>query len=331
MRAFAAVLFPAILAAICGPIGLAGEPASKPDDRRPQAVFLLADGSRVIGETSLKEVAIKTAYGEVVVPASEVVRIRVARSSDKTARDKVAALIKNLGAADFDDRERAYDELCKLGPAALAQLQEAAKHPDAEVRNRVEKLLAELDRGADDDAELPDDGPLTGDEDELVTKRFTLRGVVKVEKFDLKTRYGRLEIPREDVVVASLCRPEVIARTVKVTGQHTLNGMLGTGLRVRQGDRVSVKASGSINFRNWGEACGPDGNADRFGNQNNLPGMALVGRLGSGGKPFLLGSAKQFSAEAEGELFLSLAFTNNTGQSTGEYKVVVIVTPRGGK
>jgi hypothetical protein len=333
MKVLKAMLVPAVLAVLCGSAAPAGEqppPAPKTEERRPQAVFQLVDGSRVVGETSIKEVPIKTAYGDVVIPAADVVRIRVARSSDKTARDKVAALIKQLGAPNFDDREKAYDDLCKLGPVALAQLQEAAKHPDAEVRSRVEKLLAELDRGGDDEAEA-EEGPLVGDEDELVAKRFTLRGVIKVEKFELKTRYGTLEIPREDVLSAMLSRPDAVSKTVKVMGQHTFNSMVGTGLRVRQGDKLVVKASGSINFRNWGESSGPDGNQDRFGTQgpNNLPGMALCGRIGANGKPFLLGSAKQLTAEGDGELFLGLAFTNNTGNSNGEYKVVVTATPRG--
>ena len=321
----------------CGAAAQAGEdapPPPKAEEKKPQAVFLLADGSRIMGETGIKEVAIKTAYGDVVVPASEVIRIRVARSSDTAARDKVAALIKQLGAANFDDREKAYDELCKLGPAAQAQLQEAAKHPDAEIRSRVEKLLAELDRGAEMDDEESDDGPLTGDEDELVAKRFTLRGVIKVDKFDVKTRYGSLEIPRGDIVSASLCRPDSIAKTFKVMGQHWMGGMLGTGIRVRRGDRIVVRASGSINFRNWGESSGPEGNQGRFGTPSNtdFPGAALIGRIGSGGKPFLLGASKQLIADADGELMLGLAFEGrNSGNSTGEYKAVVMVTPGGGR
>ncbi|HOX06600.1 MAG TPA: hypothetical protein PK280_09375 [Planctomycetota bacterium] len=330
-RCCAAALFLAASAAY----GLAGEGAAPPkaEESKSQAVFVLADGSRVVGESGIKEVAIKTAYGEVTVPAAEVIRIRVARSSDKAAREKVAALIKQLGAPNFDDREKAFDELCKLGPVAVGQLQESLKHPDAEVRNRVEKILAEVERGGEEEAES-EEAPLGGDEDELVTKRFTIRGVIKVERFELRTRYGSLAIPREDVVSATLARAEAMSRTVKVTGQHTMGGMVGTGLRVKAGDRVAIRASGSITFRNWGETCGPDGNQERFGTVGaaNLPGMALVGRVGSGGKPFLIGGSKSFSAEGEGELFLGIAFEGRgAGQSTGEYKTSVTVTPRSAK
>jgi hypothetical protein len=321
-----AALF-AVVGALAAPAGEAAPP--KPEEpKKPQAVFTLADGSRVVGDTSVKEVVIKTAYGDVTVPIADVLRLRVARSSDRETRDRVAALIKQLGAANFDDREKAYDELTKMGPVALGQLRDAAKHPDAEVRSRVEKLLVDLERVPDEEAE-EEDGPLGGDVDELVARHFTLRGVIKLEKFDVKTRYGKLEIPRDDIVTASFARPDAATKNLKVTGTHTLASMLGTGLRLKPGDRVMVRASGTINFRNWGENCGPDGNQDRFGAQpNNLPGMALVGRIGQNGKPFLLGSSKQFAAEGEGELFVGLAFGRNTGETTGEYKVRVVATPK---
>jgi len=330
MAAFRAVAVSALFAAVGALAARAGEEAPpKPEEpKKPPAVFSLADGSKVVGETSVKEVVIKTAYGDVTVPIADVLRLRVARSSDKETRAKLAALIKQLGAANFDDREKAYDELTKLGPIALGQLREAAKHPDAEIRTRVEKLLVELERTPDEEAE-EEDAPLGGDTDELVARQFTLRGVIKVEKFDLKTRYGRLEIPRDDIVSAGFARPDAATRNLKVTGAHTLASMLATGLRVRPGDRVMVRAGGSITFRNWGEACTPDGNQERFGVQpNNLPGMALVGRIGQNGKPFLLGSTKQFSAESEGELFLGLAFGRNIGETTGEYKARVVLTPK---
>jgi hypothetical protein len=320
----------ACLYAASGPAAAAGEvPAVKPaEGRKPPACFILADGSRVYGETSVREIAIKTAYGEVAVPASEVVLMRVARSSDQQTRERAAALIRQLGAASFEERERAADELYKLGASALGQLREALKSPDAEICGRVEKLLEDLDRGPDEE-DAEDSGPLFGDEDEVVTRRFTLRGVIKVEKFDLKTRYGALEIPREQVISASLAKPDMVTKTFRVQAAHHMGGMLDTRLRFKAGDRVLIRASGSITFHNYSEACGPEGQPNRFGNyRDGIPGMSLAGRVGASAEPFLVGASKSFTAETDGELYLAVASNGSPGRTTGEYRVRVTVTPK---
>lgn len=60
-------------------------------------------------------------------------------------RQKTSRLIKDLGSDDFAVRERASEELARLGPKALAQLQAAQKEQaDAEVLHRCRKLIEQL-------------------------------------------------------------------------------------------------------------------------------------------------------------------------------------------
>ena len=56
----------------------------------------------------------------------------------------VPALIRDLGAKDFQAREAATRKLAALGPAAAPALKEAAESDDPEVRTRARNLLAKL-------------------------------------------------------------------------------------------------------------------------------------------------------------------------------------------
>jgi hypothetical protein len=57
---------------------------------------------------------------------------------------RVARLVKDLGSADFDARERASAELARLGPQTREQLELAAESDDPEVRAHVLALLKRL-------------------------------------------------------------------------------------------------------------------------------------------------------------------------------------------
>jgi hypothetical protein len=66
------------------------------------------------------------------------------RTVSETTRAKVAGLIKQLGADEFDDREKASDELIEMGGAARAQLTAALKNSDLEIRKRARKALDKI-------------------------------------------------------------------------------------------------------------------------------------------------------------------------------------------
>ena len=56
-------------------------------------------------------------------------------------------LIEQLGAEEFQTREKASDELARLGPAALPALRDAQKHSDPEVRLRAEAIVRRIEGG----------------------------------------------------------------------------------------------------------------------------------------------------------------------------------------
>jgi hypothetical protein len=58
---------------------------------------------------------------------------------------RVARLIRNLADTNFSNRQSADDELARLGSQTRAQLEQALKHDDVEVRLRAKRLLDRLD------------------------------------------------------------------------------------------------------------------------------------------------------------------------------------------
>lgn len=322
----AAIALAASLSAAAGEVRPAPAAAPPPD----VCEFRLADGSTVAGKVALKELVVKTAYGRLVVPLADLMRVRIGRAGDKEAQTRIAALIARLGAGNFEDRQKAYDELLRTGALALEALRRAVKSEDAEIRSRAEKLVEEIEK---QDALPPlgqdeDDLPLLGENDEVVTRLFTAAGKVELEKFELTTRYGGLTVPVDQVVRASFNAPPERALVFKLEGGQTCQNPLGTRLRVMAGEQLVIAASGSINFQNWNQAVGPEGNRQYFGNNNNATGMALLYRLGASGQWVEVGKDKTVKAAAAGELQFCANYNGNPGQTNGEWAIKVTVKPK---
>ncbi|MFP4026631.1 MAG: hypothetical protein ACLFWL_02455 [Candidatus Brocadiia bacterium] len=106
----------------------------------------LWDGGLVSG--GLKETTLPIRSGNWVahVPAQEVLEIRnpFPRVPD-TMRNKIATLIRKLGHASWEEREKAVEKIQDIGIQAKPQLKEAADNAkDPEIRRRAQKLLEDI-------------------------------------------------------------------------------------------------------------------------------------------------------------------------------------------
>ena len=104
-----------------------------------------------------------------------------------------------------------------------------------------------------------------------------------------------------------------------------------TGVDLRQGDRVTVNATGSIYSRGTG-AISPEGNHRYDSLANNLPVSdaafgALLGYIrtadGQTTQPFLIGSQQTFNAPADGRLFL-MVNDDNMRDNSGNFRVRIV-------
>lgn len=306
-----------------------GADAGVPPEGELPAEFLLADGSRVRGSVAAGELAVHTCYGKLAVPLSEVIRLRVARGGETTGRERIAGLVKQLGSPNFQERERAKGELLRVGAPALEQIRAAVLSSDPEVAIRAEELLTSLEfeaGGEEGGGDASPEAPLKGSEDEVVTSRFTLRGGVQAEKFLVLTPYGRMAVPKDQIIWARFAAPDTAIRTFKVNGAHVAGKMLNTQMALKAGDKVKIRATGNIEFKRWNHGCSPEGDNNYWGNWNDdIPTMALIARIGEGQQPFKIGASADFAAEATGPLFLGIAYNSDVGSSSGEYSVTVTV------
>lgn len=72
-------------------------------------------------------------------------------AAEKADADRINRLIEQLGSGDFAERERAYQALDALGAAALETLRKSLTSEDAEIRRRVEELVAKWEKFAERD------------------------------------------------------------------------------------------------------------------------------------------------------------------------------------
>jgi len=62
--------------------------------------------------------------------------------AQKADNEKIAKLIEDLGSDEFEERQKAFEQLGKIGAPALEALRKATESKDAEVRKKAKQLVA---------------------------------------------------------------------------------------------------------------------------------------------------------------------------------------------
>jgi hypothetical protein len=182
------------------------------------------------------------------------------------------------------------------------------------------------------EAEDEDCVPVGGEEDEVVTTRFVIRGKVLEREYRVKSPYGELSVsPRNTIsIVFQEVTPSALETSVPATHFAPANNWLETKLNLEKGDRIEITAKGQIQLHNYGWTVGPEGTTNIGGTQfENFPQASLVARIGKKGKPFLVGQSFHGEANAAGKLMFAIAFQR--GQVSGSFDVKVDVKRSEGK
>lgn len=297
-------------------------------------MFHMRDGTRLAGVPQAANIQIKTVYGLLTVPMSELVKIRFCSSLDSGLSEKIAKLIQQLGHEEFDLREDASEQLEAIGVPALKALDAAQKSEDEEIKARAEKLVARLDESIEE----PDESdihlvPLEGEEDEVETLEFTIKGKIEEKSFLVKTRYGSLDFNRSDILSIVFQEPLVTKLSFDVPGNTFAekNKWFDSQADLAEGEEFKLRSSGTIILASLnGTKCGPDGtrSVNRTSTSSafkSFPTGSLVGKIGKTGKPFLVGSDYSGVVEKKGRLFLGMALS--AGVVQGKIKVVLEKRP----
>ncbi|HZL86979.1 MAG TPA: hypothetical protein VFB96_01270 [Pirellulaceae bacterium] len=299
----------------------------------------LQDGSVISGDLSISEVAIDTQFGKLVIPIDKILSFTPGLDANTRLDEQIQALIKDLGSDDYKTREQAHKDLAAMGRKVQKELEKFAADENAEVKRHVTEILKELEEAAEegDDEGASVTAPLPR-LDTVVTTDFTVLGRVTPAQFEIQSKYGPLTIQLADIARGEreIGERESFRKQLSITAANLAQrGFKNTGIKVQAGDRITIKAEGSLTMSPWGNNAqsGPDG-AQNYGwyIPGQIPGGALCARISDKGAPFKVGTSSTFVAKQSGVLQLAIGiqgeYANEGYQFPGEYKVRLKVDPK---
>jgi hypothetical protein len=328
---------------------LADEPAASPPvaATRPvpaeastsrQMRLHLMEGSVVAGRLSTETVTVDTAFGKLEIPVGNIVSFTPGLDSHPEERKKIGRLIQQLGSNNAAERDAAQRTLTDMGKTIQTELGRYTMDEDTERRTRIQKILAELEEVDDeDDVDSSAVKPWLA-LDSLETSQFTVVGKISPQTFEVQTQFGPLKVAISDIRRGEReleQRPE-IRKLLAVRGEHLIQlNMLATGVRLNRGDKLQITADGKLTMSPWGNNVysTPDGSEQfQWYVQNQIPGGALVGRIGAGGKVFKIGSKHTQMVTKSGVLYLGIAmnpqFASQDYNYPGQYDVKLRVNAK---
>lgn len=316
----------------------AAKVASKPLGPR-QIRLHLWDGSIVMGDVSIDSIHVETRFGKLEVPIANILEFRPGLSSVPAIDQQIVAYVEKLGDREFQVRESARQSLAAMGPMIRNRLRQFADEGSAERKKHLATLLDEFAQQVEDGSE---DGesiePPIEIEDTITTGEFTIVGKIVEKQYQLSTQYGQLNLDLQHIKRADRVwnRTESgVRKTVDVAGdQFFQKTPLSTRILVKAGDRVSIRASGSVAWVSWGNvSSGPDG-TNQQGEWNGAQCGTLMARVGKSGEYIKIGSKGDFVAKSGGELFLGIAMQDHLAtqegyQWGGKYRAKIVVESSG--
>ena len=317
-------------------------PRKPPVELGPKHIRLhLLDGSVISGDLSVSEITVETPFGNLVVPIDRIRSFTPGLDSYPKVLADLETLIKNLGSDDYQTREQAHKDLAAMGIKVRKELDRFANDENAEIKRHVGEIIKELEE-QNQEAEDLDEGSGSDQPwirlDTVVTSDFTVVGKVTPKEFEIASKYGPLTVQLADVQQGEreTGARESLRKSVTVEGANIAQrSFKSTGVRVQAGDKITVRADGNVIMSPWGSnaATGPDG-AQNYGwyVPNQIPGGALVARIGDKGQIFKVGRQSTFVAKGSGVLQLAIGiqpeYANEGYSYPGQYNVKLKIEPK---
>lgn len=305
----------------------ATEPAGKPTGD-PGVEVQFTDGSVVKLVLLEAKMDITTRYGKLSVPMSEVRKIEMGLRYPDGALEKIKSAISQLGDPDFKKREAASNDLIAYRELAYPIVRRATQEGNAEARKRVKAVLEEIRK------RLPEDKLAVKDLDTITTADFPIAGHIEATSFKASSPLlGNVDVKLYQVRgirwLGHTNEVQLSVDAAKHGGPQ--DNWLDTGIDLG-GDRLIIQASGTVDVmpNNPGQFMAtPDGlRADlgfRPGPGGAMVGQpgALIGRIGTSGRPFLVGSKYDSTPRDEGRLYLRLESSPWRVAQSGSFSVKI--------
>ena len=299
--------------------------------------FEMWDGTVVSGVVSIQAIDVDTEFGRLQIPIDRLIDFNPGLKSLPGFREKVDTLVEQLGDREFKTRENAHRELVGLGPMLTNVLPTLSDGGNAERKKHLVKIREEVQALMEEEEEIDEQSESRGitERDLIQTPDFSIAGKIIQEEFQVKSKIGDLRIMLSDVKRADrgiAVKAQTLRKTIYVAGDAFFQKKpVSTKIRVSKGDRISITATGLVQWTNWSQSASPEGLPNQ-GNWNGLANGSLAARIGDKGDIIGIGSDNTFTAEKSGILYLAVAiadnYANNNGYRwTGKFKTKVKVSP----
>ncbi|MBN8696301.1 MAG: hypothetical protein J0L87_07205 [Bacteroidetes bacterium] len=305
----------------------------------------MRDGNVMSGTSKIASVSLVTDYGKLEIPIKNVTALDLGISTDKATIDKVNGLIKQLSNSNEQMRKSAYDELIKMDIKAIPAINDivySSKYePSSFSDYTADAALLELQSKFN-----VTDG-FSSKDVISIDYEYSMGGKYEFTKIDLKTEYGTLSIPKEKIKHIDVMYSgdgengdftfKLLA--TKHISSNTNGGWLKTGIMVKNGQKISITASGEVTFASLsGSKYKPDGTIVgsttatesyegdyNYGTTYPTYGN-VVYKIGESSTQVLKAGAKfNGNAQASGMLYISIYETVYNAANTGSYTVKISV------
>ena len=300
------------------------------DEHRP--LFYLRNASRIAGVPKMAAIHLQTKYGKLRVPVKDILMLRFAERLTEEDREAAAEAVKSLVDEDEGARKAARQTLKKLGAPVLPTLRKSLRSKSEKLQPIAQSLYDDIRKAALKEASRAAElRPLIdGDDDEIVLDGYTLRGRIEEDAYTIDSEYGTLNVLRADLV--GIIFQQSTQADVKLKVDATRNtipaGWVRTKINFTQGLTLRVKATGVVHQPNYGVSGGPDGIRGYTNTAfPGMPSLALVAKIGKGGKPFVVGADYKAKPKRSGTLFFGIVPFRRNYVSSGTYEVKVSVAP----
>jgi hypothetical protein len=299
--------------------------------------FHMWDGSIIGGEVTVGNIDVETEFGTLQIPINRILKFHPGLDSIPSLKQKISQLVEGLGDKNFDIRESSHRDLLGMGLQLRNEIHRFDDGGSAERKKHLEEIKKQIGELADELDEIENDtverSLIRGDL--IVTSEFSIVGKIKQENFQMASKFGELSVRLGDIKMAdrSFNDPKSeLRKTVEVGAMAFFQTKpVSTRIRVNRGDRISIRASGTVNWTNWNKTSGPDGIDDQ-GQWQGFNCGTLLARIGNGTDYIKIGDKGDFTAKKSGVLFLGIAnrdnYASNSGYKwNGEYDAKITVKP----
>lgn len=298
----------------------------------------LRDGNIVTGTTSTSTVNLVTDYGKLVIPIKNVSSIELGIHEDKSQKDRIANLTKQLNNSDAEMRKKAYDAIVALNINALPTLESSyysIEYTPGEFSDYTLQMAIN---------ELKSTHGVSGNyntKDKVsIDYEYEMGGEYDFKKIALITEYGTLTIPREKIVKIDVSYNDPSdnqgGKTFKLFATTHISsnqngGWLKTGIMVKNGQKININATGEIVLASLSNATYTPNGKPGEENYNNTDNNSypqygnVVYKIGETGSALKAGSNFKGIATTSGMLYLSIYETVYNASNTGFYVVKLSV------